>query len=60
MLGKTEDRRRMGHDRTEDDKVGWHHRLNGYEFKQTPGDSERQGNLVRCNPWGRKLSQLRD
>ena len=20
--------------------IGWHHRLNGHEFKQTPGDSE--------------------
>ena len=25
---------------TEDEMVGWHHRLNGHEFKQTPGDSE--------------------
>ena len=25
---------------TEDEMVGWHHRLNGCEFKQTPGDSE--------------------
>ena len=25
---------------TEDEMVGWHHWLNGYEFKQTPGDSE--------------------
>ena len=25
---------------TEDEMVGWHHRLNGYEFEQTPGDSE--------------------
>ena len=24
---------------TEDEMVGWHHRLNGHEFKQTPGDS---------------------
>ena len=23
---------------TEDEMVGWHHRLNGYEFEQTPGD----------------------
>ena len=23
--------------------VGWHHRLNGREFKQTPGDNEGQG-----------------
>ena len=25
--------------------VEWHHQLNGYEFKQTPGDSEGQGSL---------------
>ena len=24
----------------------------GHEFKQTPGDSEGQGNLACCNPWG--------
>ena len=23
--------------------VGWHHRLNGHEFEQTPGDSEGTG-----------------
>ena len=27
---------------TEDETVGWHHRLNGHEFEQTPGDSEGQ------------------
>ena len=26
--------------------VGWHHRLNGREFEQTPGDGEGQGGLV--------------
>ena len=26
----------------EDETVGWHHRLNGHEFEQTPGDSESQ------------------
>jgi len=36
---------------TEDETVGWHHRLNGHEFEQTPGDSERQGNLVCCSSW---------
>ena len=25
--------------------VGWHHRLNGHESEQTPGDSEGQGSL---------------
>ena len=33
---------------TEDEMVGWHHRLNGHEFEQTPGNSERQGSLVCC------------
>ena len=27
---------------TEDEMVGWHHRLNGHEFEQTPGDSGEQ------------------
>ena len=31
---------------TEDEMVGWHHRLNGHEFEQTPGDSEGQGGLA--------------
>ena len=31
--------------------VGWHQRLNGHEFEQTPGDSEGQGSLVCCSPW---------
>ena len=34
--------------------VGWHHQLSGHEFKQIPGDSEGQGSLVCCSPWGRK------
>ena len=29
-----------------DEMVGWHHRLNGQEFEQTPGKSEGQGSLV--------------
>ena len=38
----------------EDNMVGWYHRLNGHEFEQTLGDSERQGSLACCSPWGRK------
>ena len=34
--------------------VRQHHRLNGHEFEQTPGDSEGQGSLVYCSPWGCK------
>ena len=37
-------------------EVGWHHQLAGHEFEQTLGDSERQGSLARCSPWGRKES----
>ena len=39
---------------TEDEMVGWHHRLNGYEFEQAPRDSEGQGGLACCSPWGHK------
>ena len=41
---------------TEDETVGWHHRLNGHEFEQTHGDSEGQGSLACCSPWGHKES----
>ena len=37
---------------TEDEMVGWRHQLNGHESKQTPGDSEGQGSLACCSPWG--------
>ena len=39
---------------TEDEMVGWHHRLNEHEFEQTPGESEGQGSLACCSPWGHK------
>ena len=34
--------------------VRQHHQLNGHESRQTQGDSEGQGSMVHCNPWGRK------
>ena len=34
---------------TEDEMVGWHHRLNGHEFEQAPGDGEGQGSLMCCS-----------
>ena len=40
---------------TEGEMVGWHHRLSGREFGQTPGDSEGWESLVCCSPWGRRL-----
>ena len=42
----------------EDEMAGWHHRLGGQEFKQTPGDSEGQGSLVCSSPWGQKESDM--
>ena len=53
MLGKTEGRRKGV---TVGEMVGWHHRLNGHGFKQTPGHSEGQGSLACCSPSGCKES----
>ena len=39
---------------TEDNMVGWHHRLNGHESEQALGDGEGQGGLECCSPWGCK------
>ena len=39
---------------TEGEMVGWHHQDNGNEFEQIQGDSEGQGSLVCCSPWGCK------
>ena len=41
---------------TEDEMVGWHHRLNGHEFGWTPGVGDGQGGLACCDSWGRKES----
>ena len=56
MLGKIEGRGEKGV--TEDEIVGWHHRLKGHEFEQTQEDSEGQGSLVCCSPWGCKESDM--
>ena len=40
---------------TEDEMVGWHHRLNGHEFGWTPGVGDGQGGLACRSPWGRKV-----
>ena len=39
---------------TEDEMVGWCHRLNGHEFEQAPGIGEGQGSLPCYSPWGHK------
>ena len=51
MLGKTEQEEKRA---TDDEMVGWLHRLNGHEFEQGPGDGEGQGSLACCSPWGHK------
>ena len=39
---------------TEDEMVGWNHRLNGHEFGWTPGVGDGQGGLACCSSWGHK------
>ena len=41
---------------TEDEMVGWHHRLDGHGFGWTPGVGDGQGGLVCCDSWGHKES----
>ena len=55
MLGKIEGKRRRV---TELEIVGWHHRLNGYEFEQTQGGSVGQRSLACCTSWDRKELDL--
>ena len=56
MLGKIESVRRKGV--AEDEMLRQYHQLNGHEFEETPGDSEGQGSLVCCSPWGCKESDM--
>ena len=39
---------------TEDEMVGWYHRLNGDEFGWTPGAGVGEGGLACCGSWSRK------
>ena len=55
MLGKTEGREKGA---TEDEMVGWHHRLSGHKFEQTLGYSEGQGCLACCSLWAGKESDM--
>ena len=38
--------------------VGWHHQFDGHEFELTPRDSEGEGSLECCSPWGHKESDM--
>ena len=39
---------------TEDETVGWYHRLDGHEFEQALGVGDGQGGLACCGSWGHK------
>ena len=39
---------------TEDEMIGWNHRLNGHQFEKGLGVDDGQGSLVCCSPWGYK------
>ena len=41
---------------TEDEMVGWRHRINGHESELIPGDGEGQRSLACHSPWGHKVS----
>ena len=43
-----------GQEKGMEEPVGWHHQFNGHEFLQTLRNSEGQGSLVCCSPWGQK------
>ena len=40
---------------TEDERVGWHHRLNRHEFERALGDGEGWASLVCCSPWNYRV-----
>ena len=43
---------------TEDEMVGWYHRLNGHEFGWTPGVGDERRSLVCCGSWGHKKPDM--
>ena len=47
----------VGDGTTKDGMVGWHHLLNGHEFKQSLGAGDGQGSLACCSLWSRKESE---
>ena len=51
MLGKIEGKRKR---EWQDEMVGWHHRIDGYEFEQALEVGDGQGSLACCSPWGWK------
>ena len=43
---------------TEEEMVGWHHRLDGHEFEQIPGNGKGQGSLARYSSPGHKELEM--
>ena len=62
LIGKDPDAgkdwRREEKGTTEDEVVGWHHRLDEREFEQALGVSDGQRSLLCCSPWGAKESDV--
>ena len=60
LIGKDPDAgkdwRREKKGTTEDEMVGWHHRLSRDEFEEAPGVGDGQGGLACYSPWGCKES----
>ena len=60
LIGKDpdagKDRRQKEKEATKDEMVGWHRWLSDHELSKLQEDSEGQGSLTRCNPWGHKES----
>ena len=56
LIGKDPDARKDWRQKekgaVEVEMVRSNHWLNGQEFEQTPADSDRQGSLACCSPWG--------
>ena len=45
---------------TEDEMVGWYHRLDGHELEETLGDTEGQGSLAAVHGVAKSWTRLRD
>ena len=43
---------------TEDETIGWHHRLNGHELEQTVEAVDGEGTLACCSSWDCKESDM--
>ena len=64
LIGKDPDAgkdwRQEEKEKTEDEKFGWHHRLNGPEFEQALGVGDEQRSVACCSPWGCKELEMNE